>query len=145
MSSPVRPDNTAERSGKRKPPRWTMICLLAATGTFFAPTLRITALCLCSFRFWHSDNLTFPRNTFNAHSLILFTSSLSPFRSIALRNFGRADLRTCSVIIRLYSFHYLREHKSREDTLSERCSCEIGDDRPYPAQNLRSGNRAAFV
>ena len=76
----------ARRAGKKDPPFCTIARFLVfQLDDFRFINLRNTILCLFSFFFSESLNLTTPCKTFNAHSHMHLTSDLSAVRSMAER------------------------------------------------------------
>jgi len=51
--------------------------------------------CFRNFLFWQGVSFTLHRNSFNEHSLRVFTSSLLQFANMALRSLGSAIFNTC--------------------------------------------------
>jgi len=89
--------STAVRSGTINPPRWIINFFLLAKRKRLSTIVLRWRLNLRNCRFLQSESFTLPFKTFNAHSLILYSSSLSLFAIIALRKLGRASFTACSL------------------------------------------------
>ena len=80
--------NTADSSGNRIPPRWSMSLLLAHRGKRLSASERRLDLYFFNLRFAQSLNRILPSNTFHTHSQMLLKISLLELELMALRSLG---------------------------------------------------------